>query len=235
MGYYWPTIHQDALQFAQSCEACQKTVNLHHLPPERLSSISTPYPFAIWGLDLIGPLPTAPGQAKHAVVAIDYFTRWVEAKALTQITEANTTSFVKEYVVCRFGTSMAIITDLGKQFDNTNFRTFCEGRKIDLRFASVAHPQTNGLVEATNKTIKKLLKKKLQQRKGLWVEELPNVLWAYRITKRTATGETPYSLAFGTEAISPIEHMLISFRVQQFEPEDNEVKLRANLDLLKEK
>ena len=126
MGYYWPTIHQDALQFAQSCEACQRTANLHHFPPERLSSISTPYPFAIWGLDLIGPLPTAPGQAKHAVVAIDYFTRWVKAKALTQITEANTTSFVKEYVVCRFGTPMAIITDLGKQFDNANFRIFCE-------------------------------------------------------------------------------------------------------------
>jgi hypothetical protein len=235
MGYFWPTIHQDAKQFARSCEACQKTANLHHLPPERLSSISTPYPFAIWGLDLIGPLPTAPGQAKHAVVAIDYFTRWVEAKALTRITEEKTTNFVKENIVCRFGTPMAIITDLGKQFDNANFREFCEGRNIDLRFASVAHPQTNGLVEATNKTIKKLLKKKLQQKKGLWVEELPNVLWAYRTTRRTATGETPYSLVFGTEAVLPIEHKLISFRVQNYEPEDNEAKLRASLDLLEEK
>ena len=99
----------------------------------------------------------------------------------------------------------------------------------------MAHPQTNGLVEATNKTIKKLLKKKLQQRKGLWVEELPNVLWAYRTTKRTATGETPYTLVFGIEAVSPIEHRLTSFRVQHFKPEDNEVRLRANLDLLEEK
>src|SRR5579862_3942722 len=118
---------------------------------------------------------------------------------------------MKENIVCHFGTQMAIITDLGKQFDNANFREFYVGRKIDLRFASVAHPQTNGLVEATNKTIKKLLKKKLQQKKGLWVEELPNVLWAYRTTRRTATGETPYSLVFGTEAVSPIEHRLILF------------------------
>ena len=56
---------------------------------------------------------------------------------------------------------MAIITNLGEQFDNVNFREFCEGQNIDLCFASVAHPQTNGLVEATNKTIKKHMKKKL--------------------------------------------------------------------------
>ena len=114
MGYFWPTLHQDAKQFEQSCEPCQKIANLHHLPPERLNSISIPYPFAIWGLNLIGPLPAAPGQAKHAIVAINYFTRWVEAKSLTQITEANTTSFVKENIVYRFSTPMAIITNMGK-------------------------------------------------------------------------------------------------------------------------
>ena len=152
---------------------------------------------------MIGPLPTTPGQAKHAVVAIDYFTRWVEAKALTRITEEKTTNFVKENIVCYFGTPMAIITGLGKQFDNANFREFCEDQRINLRFALVAHPQTNGLVEATNKTIKKILKKKLQQKKGLWVAELPNVLWAYRTTRRTATGETPYSLVFGQKQSCP--------------------------------
>ena len=68
----------------------------------------------MWGLDLIKPLTTAPGQAKHTLLAIDYFTRWVEAKALTRITEEKTTNFVKEHIVCRFGTPMAIITDLGK-------------------------------------------------------------------------------------------------------------------------
>ena len=74
------------------------------------------------------------------MVAIDYFTRWVEAKALTWITEEKTTNFVKENLICRFGTPMAIITYLGKQFDNANFREFYEGRNIDLRFVSVAHP-----------------------------------------------------------------------------------------------
>ncbi|KAI9192454.1 hypothetical protein LWI28_023113 [Acer negundo] len=87
--------------------------------------------------DLIGPLPTAPGQAKHAVVAIDYFIRWVEAKALVKITEEKTTIFVKENIVCRFGIPIAIITDLEKQFDNAKFKEFYEDRNIDLQFASV--------------------------------------------------------------------------------------------------
>ena len=102
----------------------------------------------MWGIDLIGPLPTTPGQAKHAVVAIDYFTRWVEAKALTWITEEKTTNFVKENIVCRFGTPMTIITDLDKQFDNASFREICKDLNINLHFALVAHPQTNGPVEA---------------------------------------------------------------------------------------
>ena len=73
-------------------------------------------------------------------MAIDYFTRWVEAKALTRITEEKTTNFVKENIIYRFGTPMAIITDLGKQFDNADFREFYEDWNINLRFASVAHP-----------------------------------------------------------------------------------------------
>ena len=80
----------------------------------------------------------------------------MEAEPLTNITEANTTAFIKKNVVCRFRVPKAIITDLGKQFDNYSFRDYYEDLKIECRFASVAHPQTNGLVEATNKTIKKL-------------------------------------------------------------------------------
>ena len=113
---------------------------------------------------------------KYAIVAIDYFTRWVEAGPLSRISEKNTTKFIKTNVVCRFGTPLIIIADLGKQFDNARFKDFCKGLGIDLRLASVAHPQTNGQVESTNKTIKKLLKKKLQQKKGKWAEELPEVL-----------------------------------------------------------
>ena len=99
MGYFWPTLHEDARMYVRSCVSCQRVANLMHQPPEKLSIISSPYPFAVWGADLIGPLPAGTKQANYAVVAIDYFTRWVEAETLTHITEANTTAFIKKNVV----------------------------------------------------------------------------------------------------------------------------------------
>ena len=90
--------------------------------------------------------------------------------------------------MCRYGIAHTLITDNGKQFDNRNFREFCENLKIKLKLCSPAHPQANGQVEATNKTIKRMLKTRLGEKKGTWVDELPGVLWAYRTTYKTALG-----------------------------------------------
>ena len=97
------------------------------------------------------------------------------------------------------------ITDNGTQFDNKKFREMCEEFKITNYYASPAHPQTNGQTEAVNKVIKHTLKAKLEAKKGGWADKLPEVLWAYRTTMRSSTGETPFALAFGTEAVIPVE------------------------------
>ncbi|KAL5575127.1 hypothetical protein UlMin_016826 [Ulmus minor] len=102
-------------------------------------------------------------------------------------------------------------------------------------FSSPAHPKSNGQVEAVNKTIKQTLKKKLEKSKGAWVDELPLVLWAYRTSFRAATGETPFSLAYGVEAVIPIEISLPTFRVDNFDEESNYVLLALATDLLEEK
>ena len=111
----------------------------------------------------------------------------------------------------------------------------CRELGIHTYFSSPAHPQANGQVEAVNKTIKTNLKTKLDRLKGSWVEELPNVLWAYRTTSRNATGETPYSLSFGAEAVVPVEIGASNYRTQHFLPDNNETSLRAELDLLEER
>ncbi|KAJ4715162.1 Retrovirus-related Pol polyprotein from transposon opus [Melia azedarach] len=234
-GYYWPTMQSDSRVISQTCLTCQKHAKMIRVPPENLTTLTSPWPFAQWGIDLIGPFPVGRGQAKFAIVAVDYFTKWAEVEPLAKITEKRTTDFIWRSIICRFGVPRVIITDNGRQFDNKKFRNFCETWKIENRYTTPAHPQSNGQVEAVNKVIKDLLKKKLGTKKGAWVDELPEVLWAYRTTFKTATGETPYALSFGTEAVIPAEVGMPTFRTLQFNEVSNVTQLDAALDLLEEK
>ncbi|KAI5327731.1 hypothetical protein L3X38_027127 [Prunus dulcis] len=179
-GYFWPSLHTDAQAFTQKCDKCQRFASIPQLPAEPLTAMVSPWPFAQWGLDLIGPMPEGKGQVKYAVVAVDYFTKWAEAEALATITAARIESFVWQNIVCRFGIPNSIVTDNGRQFDNAKFKQFCSNLKIRLCFASPAHPQSNGQVEAVNKIIKKTLKTKLDKAKGCWPELLPEVLCTLR-------------------------------------------------------
>ncbi|KAK3025438.1 hypothetical protein RJ639_042164 [Escallonia herrerae] len=112
------------------------------------------------------------------------------------------------------------------------FNFQASNNEADLRFTSVAHPQSNGQTENMNRSILQGLKRKLDDAKGAWVDELPNVLWAYRTTPLSVTGETPFLLCFGTEALLPVEMGLLTVRVLQFLEAENEENLRGNLDLL---
>ena len=125
--------------------------------------------------------------------------------------------------------------DNGKQFDNPKFRDFCVELRIRNYYSSPAHPQSNGQAEVTIKTLIAPLKTKLEGLKGKWVEYLPEVLWAYRTTRKSATQETPFTLAFGTEEVAPVEIGLKSPRIKLESVELNEEALRQNLELLDEK
>ena len=123
----------------------------------------------------------------------------------------------------------------GKQFDNPKFRDFCAELGIKNYYSSPAHPQSNGLAEVTIRTLKAALKTKLEDLKGKWVEYLPEVLWAYRTTRKLATQETLFALAFGTEAVDSVEVGLKSPRIELANIEHNEEALHLNLDLIEEK
>ncbi|KAL5539124.1 hypothetical protein UlMin_045560 [Ulmus minor] len=179
-GYYWPTIQTDSLDFVHKCDKCQRFSAIPRQAPEDLTTVTNPWPFAKWGIDLIGPLPTARGQLKYVVVAIDYYTKWVEAEALAKITEQNVTAFIWKNIVCRFGVPCELVSDYGTQFENEKLQSICNQLGIKKIFSSPAHPKSNGQVEAVNKTIKQTLKKKLEKLKGAWVDQLPLVLWSYR-------------------------------------------------------
>ncbi|XP_034218177.1 uncharacterized protein LOC117629710 [Prunus dulcis] len=135
-GYFWPTMHQDANSLVKRCDKCQRFGNVPHIPAEPLTPIVSPWPFAQWGLDLIGPMPQGKGQ--------------------------------------------------------------------------------------------------LDKAKGAWPEKLPEALWAIRTSYRTSTGETPFSMAFGSEAVVPVEIGEPSYRTESFAPKENEEAMSLSLDLLEE-
>ena len=127
------------------------------------------------------------------------------------------------------------MSDNGKQFENPKFRDFCTELGIKNYYSSPAHPQSNGQAEVTIRTLKITLRTKLEDLKGKWVEYLPEVLWAYRTTRKSATQETPFALAFGTKAVALIEVGLKSPRVEFASTECNKEAICLNLDLLEEK
>ena len=185
--------------------------------------------------DRSGTLAHRKGGVRFTVVAVDYFTKWVEVEALVNITAKSIKHFLWKNVVCRYGIPHVFVIDSGKQFNYDSFRKWCAELHIRNYFSSPGHPQANGQVEATNKTIFKLLKKKLGDRKGDWAEDLPEVLWAYQTIRRTPTEETIYALAFGTKVVIPTELGSRSLRVETFRAESNDEGLKLHLDLLQEK
>ena len=234
-GYYWPTILRDATDLVRRCKICQEHAKISCLPSEPLTSITSPWPFQQWGLDILGPLPLEKGQCKFIIVVVDYFTKWAEAEPLATITEQKIRNFVWRAIICRIGIPRALVSDNGKQFDNAKFRDFRAELEIKNSYSSPAHQQSNGQAKVTIRTLKAALKTKLEDLKGKWVEYLLEVLWAYRTTRKSATQETPFTLAFGTEAIAPVEVGLKSPGIELATVEHNDEALRLNLDLLDEK
>jgi len=175
------------------------------------------------------------GGVKYAIVAVDYFTKWVEAESLTKVSSAKPINFRIHDILCRYRILLKIISDNGLQFDSEEFASCCREYGISKSFSAVAYLQANGQVEAINKILKTLTEKKLEKSKGAWVDELPMAFWAYRTSYKTAMGHTPFSLAYGFETTLPVETVIPSRWRIQYEPEENEVFVNMSVDLVEER
>ncbi|GJU55218.1 reverse transcriptase domain-containing protein [Tanacetum coccineum] len=130
-------------------------------PQQPLTPITAPWPFYKWGIDIAGPFPEGPGKVKFLIVAMDYFMKWIEAKAVATITDNQVKKFVWDNIVCCFGLPGEIVSDNGKQFSENPFKDWCEKLNITQRFASVKYPQSNGLVERANRSLGEGIKARL--------------------------------------------------------------------------
>ena len=159
--------HEDRLmEYACKCDKFQHFAPILKTHLEKLTSMTSSWPFVIWGIHLIGRLPKGRGSVQYAVVVVDYFIKQVKTEALASITPAKIKEFIYKNIVYRYGVPHTIVSDNGTQFDCDKFKEFCDDLQIKKVFSSVAWPQANGQVEAMNKMIKHNLKTKLKNLKG---------------------------------------------------------------------
>ena len=162
---------------------------------------------------MLGPLPPAQGNLKYVVVAVEYFSKWIEAKPLAIITSVTVQKFFWQNIVCRFRVLKAITVDNRTQIDAEAFKEFYKQIGTKIHFASVRHPESNGLVERANGIIMTgIMKLIFNQPRGKWPDELIKVVWSHNTTISRSTCFTPFKLLFGDEAITPEEAKTGSIR-----------------------
>jgi hypothetical protein len=237
-GFYWLTAIEDAKDIVRKCEAYQRFASRPHAPATEFQPIPLSWPFAQWGLDMVGKLHKSwPGGHVYMMVAVDKFTKWVEAAPVTTQDSTAAINFIKSIVFC-FGVPHSIITDNGTNFTSKEFKSYCESMGIKLKFASVAHPKTNGQVEKANglicNGIKKRLIAPLEKAKHAWVDELPSVLWSLQTTPNAATQETAFFLVHGAEAVLSVEITHEAPRIAAYDETTSIEALQDDVDALDE-
>ena len=133
--------------------------DLIHVPPSELHVLTSPWPFSVWGIDIIGKIsPKSSNGQEYILADIDYFTKWVEAASYVRLTVARVAKVIKSHNICRYGVPHELIYDSGVHFRgevDTLIQEYC----IQHHRSSTYRPQTNGAVEAANKNIKRILRK----------------------------------------------------------------------------
>nr|GEV95195.1 reverse transcriptase domain-containing protein [Tanacetum cinerariifolium] len=168
-------------------------------------------------------------------VAMDYFTKWIEARTVATITVAQVKKFVWDNIVCRFGLPGEIVYENEKQFRDNLFKDWCEKLSIRQCFASVKHPQANDLVERENRSLGEGIKARMGDKNNNWVEDISHVLWAHRIMIKSSNRETSFSLTYGAEAVIPAKIGIPTLRNAEVDMVKNNEALGTSLDLLEEK
>ena len=158
---------------------------------------------------------------KYLVVAIEYFTKWIEAEPVAQITTHKIQHFVWKNIVCHFGILKRLVSNNGTQFASQQLGKLCTELGVKQVFTSIEHPQTNRQVESANRVLLRGLKRRLEKANGTWAEEVPRIVWAYHTTPQSTTKETPFSLLYGSDAMIPVEIQESSPRFQNFVAEES--------------
>jgi len=159
--------------------------------------------FDIWGIDFMGQFPSSRGN-RYILVAVDYVSKWAEAQALP----TNDARVVVRFVCSLFswfGAPKALISDRGTHFCNAQLDRALARYGVHHRLSTPYHPQTSGQVEVTNRGLKRILERSVNQNRKDWADKLDDALWAFRTAYKTPIGTTPFRLVYGKACHLPVE------------------------------
>ena len=195
----------------QNCSKCATEKNPTRPPQGLLEPISVQQPFELIAWDIIGPLPESQAGNKYIIVVVDYLTKWCEAAPLKDMTAKTIARYLLEEVIVRHGCPQSILLDQGRNFVSKVLEIMCQTLGIKQKFASPYHPQTNGLCERLNNTIKQMLSMYVDSMRDDWDTFLPFVLHAYRGTVQASTRVSPFQALYGREPVLPPEMPQLRF------------------------
>ncbi|MCO5614527.1 hypothetical protein L7F22_068810 [Adiantum nelumboides] len=215
-GVWWPTLFMDAEEFVKRCDDCQRTKTPRGRDDMPLRPMMGARAFAKWGIDFVGPCPPAyKSHAQYIIVATDYLTKWVEAKATKKNDAKTTAQFLYENIFTRYGLPIEIVSDRGTHFINEVIEQLLDEFMVIHRKSAPYHPQANGQAESTNKILVTVLTKIVSESRADWDQKLHSALWAYRVAYKTSIDTTPFNMVYGIQAILPLEFLIPTLRVAQ--------------------
>nr|GFA97702.1 reverse transcriptase domain-containing protein [Tanacetum cinerariifolium] len=202
-SFFWPTIYKDSHEFLKNCDSCQRQGKFSQRDEMPQKSIQICKIFDVWGIDFMGTFLSSRGN-KYILVAVDYLSKWVEAKALPTNDACVVCKFLKS-LFARFSSPRAIISDRDTHFCNDQFAKVMLKYRVTHHLSTAYHPKTSGQVEVSNRGLKRILERTIGENRASWSDKLNDALWAFRTAYKTPIRCTPYKLVYGKGCHLPIE------------------------------
>ena len=203
-GFYWPTLFKDAHQFVSTCDKCQRMGNISRKDEPPMHPILEVELFDLWGIDFIGPFPASYNNL-YILLAVDYVSKLVEAIP-TRTNDAKVVAqFWRSHIFSRFGTPPALITDNGTHFCNKVIDKVLQKYGVRHRTSLAYHPQSNGQAKVSNREIKSIVEKTVNNSRKDWSKKIEDALWAYHTSFKTPLGMSPFRIVYGKACHLPVE------------------------------
>ena len=197
-------MYEDTKDFIRRCPNCQKRGGIIACNAMPLTNNLQVELFDAWGIDYMGPFPKS-NNCEYILVAMDYVSKWLEAMPCRAADAKDARKMFHEIIFPRFGTPRMVINDGGSHFIDIAFRSFLKEFRTEHNIATPYHPQSSGQAEKSNKQIKNILQKTIDEMGTAWRHKLPNSLWAYRTAYKTPIGMSSYQIVYGKTCHLPVE------------------------------